>query len=677
MKRSSIPASSLATLLLLTALPQAVHAASGTWNVDDNGLWSLNTNWLTSIIADNAAANFTNNITADRTVSLDSARTITSLVFGDSNTSTAGSWILDNNGNAANTLTGLSTITVNALGTGKTATISAVIAGSTSRIELNGAGGGTLVLAGANTFNFTTNNANFGWKLNAGSTVVVASDSAFGVTTGTDFNATTLINLSGGTLQASGSARTVANPLWLNASTTVVSGSQSLTFSGAAMGRGGSATVTNNITGGGTLSFTGNVYTDNLGLSKILTFNGTGNTLISGKISDNTAGTNTAGAITKSGAGTLTLSNTASTYTGVTTISAGVMEAAALANGGTASSIGQSSNAATNLVFGAPTATLRYNGSSDATTDRGFTLSSGTGGGATVESSGSGTLTIDNTVALAYGTTGQTRLLTLGGTNTGANTFSKVIANNGSGATSLTKADTGTWSLTGTNTYTGNTTVSAGTLTLGSAGTLKFIPTDNGVCNKITGAGTATLNGTFDIDLTNAAIANGNSWTLVDTTTKNGTLSAVTGFTGSSGVWSKVDGSNTWTYTESTGVLGLVVGGSTNTYNDWATANGVTGGVNGDSNNDGVQNGIAYFMNATGQATLPGIIGNTVTWTNGGNIESSAYGTQFVVETSTDLATWTPVAGSDPNLSNTAGSVSYTLTSGLNKKFVRLVVTPN
>jgi hypothetical protein len=196
MKKSRIFHNSRITFALASAIAamlatQVAHAAAGTWNVDANGIWSLNTNWLNSIIADSAAANFTNNITADRTVSLDSARTITGLTFGDGNTATAGSWILDNNGNAANTLTGLTAITVNALGTGKTATISAVIAGSTSRIELNGAGGGTLVLAGANTFNFATNNANFGWRLNAGSTVVVASDSAFGVSTGTDFNAST------------------------------------------------------------------------------------------------------------------------------------------------------------------------------------------------------------------------------------------------------------------------------------------------------------------------------------------------------------------------------------------------------------------------------------------------------------------------------------------------------
>ena len=114
------------------------------------------------------------------------------------------------------------------------------------------------------------------------------------------------------------------------------------------------------------------------------------------------------------------------------------------------------------------------------------------------------------------------------------------------------------------------------------------------------------------------------------------------------------------------------------TYASWATANGVTGGENGDSNQDGVPNGIAYFMGVTGSASIPGPdAGRKVTWTNGGNIPSSAYGTQFVVKTSTDLVTWTPVAGVDPNLSNTAGSVSFTLPPGADKLFVRLVVTPN
>jgi hypothetical protein len=47
-----------------------------------------------------------------------------------------------------------------------------------------------------------------------------------------------------------------------------------------------------------------------------------------------------------------------------------------------------------------------------------------------------------------------------------------------------------------------------------------------------------------------------------------------------------------------------------------------------------------------------------------------------VVQTSTNLATWTNVDGSNINLANTAGSVTYTLT-GAGNQFVRLAVTPN
>ena len=80
-------------------------------------------------------ANFnTINITSDVTVHLDSNRTLGSLIFGDTVTSTAAGWTLDNNGSASNILTlqnsGGTTITVNALGVGKAATISLVLAGS-------------------------------------------------------------------------------------------------------------------------------------------------------------------------------------------------------------------------------------------------------------------------------------------------------------------------------------------------------------------------------------------------------------------------------------------------------------------------------------------------------------------------------------------------------------------
>jgi autotransporter-associated beta strand protein len=59
--------------------------------------------------------------------------------------------------------------------------------------------------------------------------------------------------------------------------------------------------------------------------------------------------------------------------------------------------------------------------------------------------------------------------LTTGGNNT-STTFSGVIQD-GAGVTGLTKIGTGTFTLTGANTYTGGTTISAGTLQIGNGAT--------------------------------------------------------------------------------------------------------------------------------------------------------------------------------------------------------------
>jgi hypothetical protein len=110
-------------------------------------------------------------------------------------------------------------------------------------------------------------------------------------------------------------------------------------------------------------------------------------------------------------------------------------------------------------------------------------------------------------------------------------------------------------------------------------------------------------------------------------------------------------------------------------YDYWAVANAGGQAANLDFDNDGVSNGIEYFMNAApGFTANPGFIGNTVTWPNGGNIPSSAYGTQFSVQTSSDLASWTNVPASDSGLNNAASSLSYGVL-GASKQFVRLKVT--
>jgi hypothetical protein len=113
-------------------------------------------------------------------------------------------------------------------------------------------------------------------------------------------------------------------------------------------------------------------------------------------------------------------------------------------------------------------------------------------------------------------------------------------------------------------------------------------------------------------------------------------------------------------------------------YTSWATDNAGGQAANLDHDNDGVSNGVEFFMNApAGFTANPGLVGNTVTWANGGNIPSSAYGSQFVVQISTDLVEWLDVPGTgDANLTNNPGSVAYTL-SGAGKKFVRLKVVPN
>jgi hypothetical protein len=111
-------------------------------------------------------------------------------------------------------------------------------------------------------------------------------------------------------------------------------------------------------------------------------------------------------------------------------------------------------------------------------------------------------------------------------------------------------------------------------------------------------------------------------------------------------------------------------------YTEWADANGVTGGPNGDSDNDGMDNGVEYFMGITASDPVftanPGLDGtNTVTWP-----KDPAYKGTWQVQTSPDLGTWTDVAGTE---AGDGTSVTYQLLPGAlgGKIFVRLVVTPN
>ena len=328
-----------------------------------------------------------------------------------------------------------------------------------TNVSLTKAGAGTLILTNAAGANFQG-----GTTLSAG-TLSLGNKSALGT-------GTLMISAASTALSATadlGGANAVGNAINLRANSSIV-GSNNLTLSGALTQNGSSLSLTVNNSGATELA--GPIYlSEASGTGRTLTLVTTTNTTVSGAIS-NFNGSGAAGVLRKNGTGALVLSNSSSSYTGRTeTQAGGILSVAKLANGGSNSSIGASSNAAGNLVLAIGT-TLLYTGSGDST-DRLFTIDgSGAGLGVAIDASGSGALNFTNSGSIAHSTSGQTRTLTLQGNNTADNTFALLLANNGGGALSLAKSGTGTWGLTGNSTYTGATTVNAGALTVGHANAL-------------------------------------------------------------------------------------------------------------------------------------------------------------------------------------------------------------
>lgn len=180
--------------------------------------------------------------------------------------------------------------------------------------------------------------------------------------------------------------------------------------------------------------------------------------------------------------------------------------------------------------------------SNKSVTIAGTTLLTGTGVTRTITGAFTGTAAADTNTATFSGTISEA------GANNG------IVFSN----TSVTKIV-----LSGINTYTGNTTVNGGQLTLSDNAGLKFVIGASGANNKILGTGTLLLDGDFTFDLTGAGVALGDSWNIVNVATlveTFGATFAVNGFNDIGGnFWEKtnVNGGRTYQFNEATGVLSV------------------------------------------------------------------------------------------------------------------------
>jgi hypothetical protein len=113
-------------------------------------------------------------------------------------------------------------------------------------------------------------------------------------------------------------------------------------------------------------------------------------------------------------------------------------------------------------------------------------------------------------------------------------------------------------------------------------------------------------------------------------------------------------------------------------YATWATANGASTDPLEDSNNNGVPNGVEFFMGGTAAspAALPPLVNTAGTWSWTIPYDPAAQAT-YKFQVSGALTGWTDVLPGDPSIAVLTGPDQLRLTLPTGMRFCRLVVTPN
>jgi len=292
------------------------------------------------------------------------------------------------------------------------------------------------------------------------------------------------------------------------------------TFSGGISVSGGALhpkTVGSLGAAGNTVTFTGNSdfgdNSTNIDLTQNFTINngvtvawglGSNNTdrIVSGILSGS-------GKLAIGGTKGVKFTNTGNTFTGPITMGGGIYAGRLYVN-----SIGDASGAGTIQIGSASgygAGTFQYDSGAVAPlvlNYRQIDVASPSGSANLVNNAATANTITVNTDLLS--TVGGTKTLVLNGTNTGNNLIAGKIVDGASGTVALSKQGTGTWIVSGANTYSRGTTITAGTLYANAAGTLST--------GNVTVTGGTLVIGVADVMADTAALS------LASATTKNITM---------------------------------------------------------------------------------------------------------------------------------------------------------